>query len=197
MNHLCQGWVHDILETEADVVCLLDPKLHIDRCNPGWDRFAAENGGTGVSSADVRGRYIFDFIPDVLVTFYEQKYSTALHSPGWTGFDYSCNSPEVFRVFHMSMHPVEGSYLLVVNSQLADQRSPLPARNSRVPESAYVSPDGVITMCAHCRRTRQEQQPRTWEWVPQFVRDPGRRASPGLCPMCVGYFYPSREALPH
>jgi hypothetical protein len=196
MQNGIPSWVQNILASPDDVVYLLDGGLHIEACNPGWDEFASANCGEGVSRADVCGRYIFDFIPDVLVTFYERKHSEALQSASWTGFDYACSTPELFRLFHMSMHPVDGSGLLIVNSYLADQRSPLPAEDLSVPESAYRSPAGVVTMCAHCRRTRREAQSRIWDWVPQFVRNPGKTISHGLCPACVRFFYPDEAPQP-
>jgi hypothetical protein len=185
------SWVRIIVANEQDdIVYLLNADLRITECSPAWDRFAEANGGVGISRAEVRGRYIFDCIPDVLVTFYERKFSEALKSPGWSGFDYECSSPEVFRLFHMAMHPVQKSGLLVVNSHLKNQRSPLPMHDTTLPESGYVSADGVVTMCANCRRTRREEQAKVWDWVPRFLRENRRKISHGLCPTCVAYFYP-------
>lgn len=185
------SWVRVIVANEQDdIVYVLNPDLRIAECNSAWDRFAEANGGVGISREEVRGRYIFDCIPDVLVTFYERKYSEALRNRGWSGFDYECSSPEVFRLFHMAMHPVQKSGLLVVNSHLTNQPSPLPMRDAKMPESVYVSADGVITMCANCRRTRREERANVWDWVPRFLRETQRKISHGLCPTCVAYFYP-------
>lgn len=198
MAHQFASWVQEILDSEQPVAYLLDGNLHITACNPGWDKFAAENGGVGISGPEVRGHFIFDFVPDVLVNFYQRKFSQAFRGGRWIGFDYHCSSPEVFRLFHMSLHPVNSAaLLLVVNSYLADRRSPMPAYDMTVPESTYVSAEGAITMCAHCRRTRRVEQPRSWDWVPQFTRKSGRKMLHGLCPTCNGYFYPGLDRLPH
>ena len=197
MDLLLPSWVRYILESEDDVVFVLNRTLHIDSCNPGWDKFSAANGGAGISRAEVHGRHIFDFIPDVLVTFYEQKYSEAFRSGHWIGFDYECSSPEEFRLFHMAMRSIENSALLVVNSYLPDQRSPLPTRAITVSDSAYASPNGIIIMCAHCRRTKRQHASDTWDWVPRFLRLSGRNVSPGLCPRCVAYLYPESSGSKH
>lgn len=191
------SWVSEILESRDDVVYLLDRKLHIEACNPGWDVFAGANDAVGISRAEVRERYIFDFIPDVLVSFYERKYNETLHSEHWIGFDYECSSPEVFRVFHMAMYPVENSGLLVVSSPLAKYRYRMLMHQSDLPDPVYLSPNGVVTMCAHCRKTRREKQAHVWDWVPRFLRKTERTISHGLCPTCVTYFYPEFAALHH
>ena len=169
---------------------LLDDEMRIAECNLGWDKFASANGGVGISRAEVRGRNIFEFIPDVLVRFYQGKYSEALRSGRWVGFDYECSTPDVFRLFHMGLRSIEQSGLLVVNSRLPEQRAPLVSPNEASADVAYLSPDGMITMCAHCRRTRRLDDANTWDWVPRFLRDTGRKVSHGLCPRCTAYLYP-------
>ena len=193
MSQQTPGWICNILKSEDETVYLLDHGYHIKDCNPAWDRFASANGGVGISQADVRGRFIFDFIPDVLVTFYERKYAAAFRGGKWIGFDYECSSPEVFRLFHMALRPIDNSNLLVVNSYLPNHRSPLLLKNQALPESSYVSPSGYITMCANCRRTQRQEQARIWDFVSRFLRETKRAICHGLCPKCVQYLYPEYE----
>ena len=193
MSYQVPSWVQEVFETDQDVLYLLDADLRIAECNLGWDKFAAENGGVGISRAEVRGRQIFDFIPEVLVRFYQDKFSEALHAGHWIGFDYECSTPYVFRQFHMALRSVEHGGLLVVNSYLPNQRTPLTSPDKELADAAYLSPGGMITMCAHCRRTGRQDGSDTWDWVARFLRDTGRKTSHGLCPRCTAYLYPGLE----
>jgi PAS domain-containing protein len=186
------SWIQEVFETEQDVLFLLDAEMRIAECNLGWDKFAAANGGVGIARAEVRGRNIFEFIPEVLVRFYQDKYSEALRSGHWIGFDYECSTPDAFRLFHMGLRSIEDSGLLVVNSHLPDQRAPLAIPKEVLADAAYVSPGGMITMCAHCRRTRRRDDTNTWDWVPRFLRDTGIKVSHSLCPRCTKYLYPDQ-----
>ena len=87
MSYQVPSWVQEVFETDRDVLYLLDAKFRIMECNLGWDKFAAENGGVGISRAEVRGRNVFEFIPEVLERFYQDKYSEALRVEHWIGFD--------------------------------------------------------------------------------------------------------------
>ena len=193
MSYQVPGWVQEVFETDKDVLYLLDADLRIMECNLGWDKFAAENGGVGISRVEVLGRNIFEFIPEVLVRFYQDKYAEALRAGHWIGFDYECSTPDVFRQFHMALRVVENSGLLVVNSYLPNQRTPLTAPIEVMDDSLYVSSGGFIAMCAHCRRTRRQENTNTWDWISRFLRDTGRKVSHGLCPRCTAYLYPDLE----
>jgi len=193
MTYQVPSWIQEVFETADDVLYLLDSDLRIAECNLGWDKFAAENGGVGISRAEVRGRQIFEFVPEVLVRFYQEKYAEALRVGHWIGFDYECSSPDVFRQFHMALRSIESSGLLVVNSYLPNQRAPLASVTEALADAAYVTPGGMIIMCAHCRRTRRQDGSNTWDWVSRFLRDTGRRVSHGLCPRCTSYLYPDLE----
>jgi hypothetical protein len=184
------SWMQEVFETAQDVLFLLDEDMCIAKCNPAWDEFAAANGGVGISGAAVEGRSIFEFIPDALVEFYEKKYNEARQAGRWVGFDYECSSPEEFRLFHMALRLVPPMGLLVVNSYLADQSARLPPTVSLPANAEYVSPGGVITMCAHCRRTRRRDDVDTWDWVSRHLRVTGLNVSHGLCPRCTAYLYP-------
>jgi len=78
MSYQVPIWVQEVFETDQDVLYLLDADLRIAECNLGWDKFAAEHGGVGISRDEVRGRSIFDYIADALVPFYQDKYAEAL-----------------------------------------------------------------------------------------------------------------------
>jgi len=189
------SWVDHILTTEGEVICLLDSNLRIVECNRGWDKFASENGGIGVSGEEVREKSILDFTPQVLRRFYEFKYAEAWRLRGqWIGFDYDCSSAEKYRLFHMALHACNDSRLLVVNSQLRERVSPLPAHDRSTKDTSFRMADGRVTMCAHCRRSKRQDNPKTWDWVARFVAQPGPNVAHDLCAQCREYFYPPHFA---
>lgn len=185
-----QGWLQQLLETSQEVVYVLDGDLCIAVCNRGWDRFAKENGGAGISSGEVIGRTIFEFVPDVLVAFYVDKYEAARRSAAWVEFDYDCSSPTEYRQFHMALERIEGGGIVAINSRRSVLSLPFSDQHQAVPDFAYRLESGLITMCANCRRTKRQDASRKWDWVPEFLNHPAGKVSHGICPVCTDRFYP-------
>ena len=196
MPYQVPSWIQEVFETDQDVLYLLDSEFRIAECNLGWDRFAAENGGVRISRSEVRGHSIFEYVPDVLVEFYKKRYAEALHAGHWIGFDYECSTPDVFRQFHMALRSIEASGLLVVNSYLPDQRTPLSPPTEALADSAYMSPGGFITICAHRRRTRRLGRIRHVGLGISFLAGHGTQGRHGLCLRCTAYLYPDLELPP-
>ncbi|HET6936719.1 MAG TPA: hypothetical protein VFI72_17880, partial [Candidatus Angelobacter sp.] len=53
----------------------------------------------------------------------------------------------------------------------------------------YLHPDRTLRMCANCRRTRRVDDPRAWDWVPDYVEHPRANVSHGVCEFCAEYYY--------
>lgn len=183
-------WLKQLLETSQDVVYVLDGDLCIAACNRGWDTFALENGGIGFSSGDVVGRTIFDFIPDVLVAFYVDKYEAARRSPACVELDYDCSSPTEYRQFHMALQRIEDGGIVSISSRRPGLTSHLLEQDGKADHPAYRSESGLITMCANCRRTKRQDAHSKWDWVPSFLNHPAGKVSQGICPVCTNRFYP-------
>jgi len=181
-------WITDDASWHEDVIFLLDDELCFVDCNPAWDEFAIQNGGKQLSRAEVAGKMILDFVPNVLRDFYVQKYWFAKHSEGWTEFQYDCSSPEKIRLFRMAMIR-SGEGLLVVNYLLLEEECSLRPLLDEEGRRTYVSSGGLITMCVNCRKTKREDGSNHWEWVPDFLRDHSLTVSHGLCPRCLPYVY--------
>jgi hypothetical protein len=58
-------------------------------------------------------------------------------------------------------------------------------------EPALYEQRGVLVACSHCRRFRSPSEPRSWHWVPDYVRNPPQNVSHGLCPVCLEHYYPA------
>src|ERR1035437_1131049 len=64
-------------EDEVGVVFGLDEGFKITYCNPAWDRFAVENGGSEELLRESQlGRPLFDSIPQVLHECYEEAFQS-------------------------------------------------------------------------------------------------------------------------
>ncbi len=188
MAKLFPSWMTESPNWNVDVIFLLDQELRFVECNPGWDRFAAENGGRGIFRTDVLGKLILDFVPNVLRGFYVHKYWFASRTEGWTELDYHCSSPEKIRLFRMGITPV-GSELLVLNHLLIEEDCIIrPLQDSDIPK--YVSPDRFTTQCVNCRKTKHRNVPATWEWVPELLQNSDLKISHGICPRCAAALYP-------
>jgi PAS domain-containing protein len=177
------------LDEREDVICVLDPHLRLVYCNPAWDRFALANQGEGALSESVLGTSLLDTVTDPLKRFFQHAFAAVASSGNPFEFDYECSSADCFRLFRMHILPLKpGGGFLVVHSLRVEEPH---ARVSESPDQArYRGANGMVVVCAHCRRTRRAQEPGTWDWVPAHLEDRSLPVSHGLCPVCRVYFYP-------
>ena len=177
------------LDDDSSVIFAVDQNLRILYCNKAWDSFAEANGASGLSRENVRGRCVLDDVPQVLRPFYEEGWISVFSSNEPWEHTYQCSSPENYREFHMRVLPLQDrSGLIVINSLSLEQT--IPEQAGPKPD-VFSGPDGLVTMCAHCRRARRLNSAEPlWDWVPEFVRRPPSRCSHGLCGTCLRYYYP-------
>ena len=178
------SWISNVADWDRDVLYLLDDELRFADCNPAWDKFAADNGGVGISRAEVLGRSVLDYVPDVLRTSYVHKYWYVKHTREPVAFDYDCSSPEKIRLFRMTMSGIEDG-LLVVNHLRLEEECRVTGPLTDGARAMYLSPDGFVTMCANCRKTKRRGDPTQWDWIPEFLNDRSLTVSHGLCPRCI------------
>lgn len=137
-----------------------------------------------------QGRALLDSIPAVLTRFYLEHLELVCRRREIWEHDYECSSNNLFRRFRMRVAPLsDSSELLVVNSLLFEgEHQAIVA--ARMPET-YVSSEGIVTMCSHCRRVRRMNDQSTWDWAPDYVAHPPHKISHGLCGICLDYHYPT------
>ena len=182
------SWIMESDAWQQDVIYLLDDELRFVDCNPAWEVFAAANGGHGISCREIRGRLILDFVPDVLRRFYVHKYWFARRAEGWTHFDYDCSSPEKIRLFRMAMMAVDDQLLVTNHLRIEESCEVMPPLTVEQ-TAAYVSPNGLVVMCANCRKTRRLGNETQWIWIPEMLQRDSFKVSHGLCPRCSDYLF--------
>jgi hypothetical protein len=184
--------IHD-LQVDRSIIYILDAGLRIVFCNWSWDRFAFQNGGVHQDHLSVLGRSVMDVTPESLHRFYSNIYFEARRTGRPSEHDFQCSSPEMFRLFHMRVLPLGGSYLCIENSLSIERPHTRDFDGMRATSGRYLDDNGIVVMCCHCRRTRRIRaigSPK-WDWVPEFLVSPPGAVSHGLCQICRGYFYPA------
>lgn len=185
------GFRIENVEADPSIIYMLNPELEIVYCNKAWDQFASENGGAGLSRGTVLGTPILDIVAGPLKAFYASGLAKAKETGRPWEHDYECSSPDSYRFFHMRVLPLENWYLLVESSLRIER--PHGSERPAMPANAalYVSEDGIVTMCSHCRRTQRVATAamQVWDWVPAYLEKPPGPVSHGLCRNCRAYFY--------
>lgn len=90
------------------------------------------------------------------------------------------------RTFELSLTPLDdGRGLLAQHSLVVERPHGVIAP---AVEAAYRGPSGLITQCAHCRRTRRGVD-ETWDVVPEFIAHALPHTSHGVCPSCEAHYF--------
>jgi PAS fold len=181
------GFSSQSLETNPDVIYVVDRFLNLVYCNAAWDVFARENKGEQLARDKFIGKYCLNGVPEFLRDLYKRIYSKVLRTGTPWEHDYQCSSPTKYRIFHMRILPLKRSHLLIENS-LALECSHRRTRHRKL-DARYINRRGWIIMCSHCRRIEHfnPKGKREWHWVPSYLITAPAPISHGLCPACISY----------
>lgn len=168
-----------------DVTYVLSHDLALVRANAAWARFARENDGDAVLARWGRGARVDAAISPPLRGFYTAAYARVIATGNRWEHDYECSSPTTFRKFRMVVYPVNAQFLVVVNSLTVEVPHSQPVSEADDPTYAL---EGIVTMCSHCRRVRNQRVGKQWDWVPSYVASPPNNLSHGLCEACFEYY---------
>ncbi len=148
-----------------------------------------DNGaGPDVLAARVLQKPFLQFVPEDLVAHFRNLFRNARRSGCPQSQDYECSTPQVFRAYRMDVYPLRpGCGFVVVNSLRVVRPHTLAAFDPD--DTKYRDKNGLIYMCANCRRTRRVDDPTAWDWVPAYVQNPRRDVSHGVCSFCRDYYY--------
>lgn len=173
-------------ENESSIIFILDSAFHLRYCNASWDRFALENGGSGLLRETQFGLDVIEITPEPLRAFYSNLYRRVLRSGEETEHVYECSSGEKFRLFRMRVSRANG-HLVVINSLALEQE--YQDWGFRNDSQTFEDPNGIITMCCHCRKTRLPNTVNSWVRIPAFVNKTPPLVSHGICSDCFNIHY--------
>lgn len=179
------------LEAEVASAYLVSATFDVTYTNAGWTRFAVANGCPGLASIQQHRWNILEVTDEPLRPFYQAAFSRVLAGgEPWTHV-YECSSANVFRAFVMRVHALpEGSGLMFTNGVLVERPHTPTGQVARPQDGeSYISGDGLITQCSHCRRVRRVDSKGAWDWVPAWVEALPYNVSHSLCPPCLHYHY--------
>lgn len=177
----------EVADALPDVVYFLDSALRIVHCNPAWDTFACQNRGERAVASQVVGTPLFNYVAPDLQPFYRIVFDSCASDSLPFSFDYECSSSAIYRLFRMQIFPLrkrEG--FAIVNALRIEQPH---SRAPQMPGREYLANGNTITVCAHCRRTRREDDLARWDWVPAHLEAGELRLNQAVCPPCRSYFY--------
>ncbi|SNB46229.1 hypothetical protein [Geobacter sp. DSM 9736] len=179
----------ETLEKDPHSIYGLGEDMTLHYLNPGWFRFAEENGGEPAISERFKiGTSILDAISGPLKDFYHQAFRIPLQTGEVWNHDYECSSSETLRVFHLSAYPLHNRKgLVVVNSLIREQPHDRKAFNPMY--ELYTQKSGMISQCSNCRRVQRPSEPEVWDWVPAWVQRMPANVSHDLCLICYEYYY--------
>ncbi len=178
----------DLRQRAEDTAYLLSAELRLLHTNLGWIRFALDNEGEALIRRWGHGTCVIDAIAAPLQEFYQAGFEGVLASGvEWT-HDYECSSADQYREFRMTARRLQGAHLMISHVLLELRHH---TRFSHLPDDALYRQDGLIDMCAYCRRvsTRTLATPR-WDWVAAYVEDPPPWITHGICPLCADHYFP-------
>jgi len=180
------------LDAHAGAIYGIWADFRLAYLNPGWFRFAAENGGEpAISARWGLGASILDAIPSGLRECYRDHYRRCLDSGEIWSHEYECSSDLSYRRLHQVVYPLGGGDGLLVSNAVRVERGhdsalrPTQLGDDRV----YRDRDGIVHQCAICRRVKNLREPERWDWVPEWVRRMPEFSSHGYCPACFGDFF--------
>lgn len=185
----------DEVDRSANVIYGVWSDGRLGYVNEAWRTFARENHAPDLGEDGALESNLWQVIPPILDRFYREGMEWARESGTPWSHTYECSSPDVTRIFRMTVYGLaEGRGALVVNSLLAACESPTATAVDVDPrlEEAYRNEHGQVVQCAHCRRVRYQRgdpEAERWDWVPRWIHISPSNTSHGLCPVCDAYHY--------
>lgn len=145
--------------------------------NPAYARSAPRGWGIGACALDAAG---------VLRPTLSHLHEDALTGGEPVTFRYACPTPSHARTFELSLTPLDGGRGLLAQHSLVVER--IHSVIAPAVESAYRAPNGLVTQCAHCRRTRRVVDG-SWDVVPELIGTALAHTTHGVCPSCEAHYF--------
>lgn len=163
----------------------LDAEDRISMVSPEWLAFACDNDAGGLTSEEVIGRSLLEFISDAET---RMIYHVLLNKARATGTSltvkFRCDSPDLRRFMAMEIVPIEKGGIRLVSRVLRQEaRRSAPLLDVCRPRS-----EEILTVCSWCKRVLTDN---AWlevedaiERLHLFDRARLPQLSHGICPDC-------------
>ena len=183
----------ETLEKSSHSIYGLSKDLELIYINPGWIRFANENGG-GISTLNEYpiGTSIINTMDESKIkAFYIENYTNVLKTGKVWNHKYECSSKDESRIFNQRTYRLKnGDGLIVINSLLVKlPMKSIDRKAYQAVEENYLHTTGLITQCCNCKNTQRAKQPNIWDWVPAWIKNIPSNMSHSICPICYDYYW--------
>jgi hypothetical protein len=160
----------------------IDRKKRIISVSDLWDRFAQENGGSGISATDVQGRSLWDFvIGDTARMWLEALLQLTVLKNETVVRPYRCDSHQLKRYMQMHLVPEDSGILKVEHVLLSTENRIVPVFIRHSPQR---SNEHIHARCSVCGRIENNQ---LWE-EPDLYKSSGSihlNVIYTVCPDCL------------
>lgn len=195
VGHLLRQHDIEALDNHSGTIYAVWADFTLAYMNKAWFDFSGSNNARNRTFAKwTIGRNFIDAISGNLKFYYEDQFKTCLATPeGNWRHEYECSSASVFRKFHMDVSVLgEQEGLLIVHSLVIEKPhgSEDPTEIAKV-QSDYLTEHGLIRQCSSCRCVERQLPTPSWEWVPQYISEMPPNTTHGLCPACIGRYFPT------
>lgn len=182
----------DTIESSPHSIFALSPDLKLIYFNQAWFDFAEENNGEpGISTRFSLDTPFEAGVSGLLKDFYIESYKDVIREMKVWKHEYECSSPGNYRLYHLNAYPLKNKQgIIVVNSLQIDRVIDETFRPiSTLSIHNYEDPNGLITQCSNCRKTKRKNPSEIWDWVPVLVEEFRRNISHSICPICYDYYW--------
>lgn len=185
----------DTLETSQHVIYAITDSLDFVYFNPEYISFYKENSGKQSLDHKIGDSLLNSISGAELKEYYKSNLEKCSTQQIVWRVEYECSSPELFRQYEQSIHPVNnGKTLIVINRLMVSK----PIKEVHLTEfigkeEDYTDSLGRINQCSNCRCTQRIDNLEKWDWVPSWIKDMPKNVSHTICPTCFDYYWKFRS----
>lgn len=182
------------LQDSADIIYIIDADFRLRGYNTSWEIFARKNNGQNVLTKFTLGTDITEALHGRLKEYYSQLYQKVLSTGERMDHEYECSSDKSYRKYRQSLYPLKHKAGIIISNHLLIEK-PIDADPVKF-NACHSGKSGVIIMCSHCRRTKDQNHRDKWDWIAEFVKEMPANLSHGLCNQCIAFYYPGFLEMP-
>lgn len=167
-----------------DIVYRINQRDEIVSVSDSWDPFATANAGNQVTSREVVGRPLWDFVTDPSTREIYRQVLARIRRGSTVQYTFRCDSPECRRLLEMTVTGTGNGGVEFRSRTLAlEERSPQPLVGA-----ATTDANDLLRLCGWCKRVDAHGDWLDVEEAVAALRLLERSALPqithGICPAC-------------